>query len=374
MNDDYTDREQSQIKHFALRKYLEAASKIIGSWNSFSYVDCCAGPWESKSPQFDDTSFGIAVSVLKESKQWLKERSKNSRFRALLIEEKASPYKELAEFAGRSNDSLVEVKSENWDFRSHLSEIVDYVSNPPSFAFFFIDPTGWNPAMVEGLEPLLRTRPCEVLINFMSSFIVRFLHNDGTNMDDLLGEGYRELRDLPTEEQEDEAVSRYCDLVRKQGGFDYVCPLPVMKRDQDAIHFYLIYGTRHAKGVQVFKQVEKRTEKETQLVRALRQQSKRAQGDLFAPDVLYRRDERYRRLAKRNHEKAFGLVRLRLLEHGRITYDDCWAEALQFPTVYEDDLRAWISEMESSGSARVIGRVRSNEALKRGSGYAIVKL
>jgi three-Cys-motif partner protein len=373
MNDEYTDREQSGLKHFALRKYLEAATRIIGSsWNGFSYVDCCAGPWQSRSQDYSDTSFGISVRILNESEQWLRGRGKRAQFRALLIEEEQEPYKQLAAFSAAATGERVRVEVRNWDFREHTSEIVQFVASPPSFGFIFVDPTGWTPAQIGALGPLLRIKPGEVLINFMSSFITRFINDPATNLENILGADYRDLRGLTHEEREDEAVSRYCKLIKRQGDFRYVCALPVMKPDQDAIHFYLIYGTRHAKGVQVFKEVEEKTEHETEVVRANRQQNKRANLDLFSPDVLYKREERYKRLAVRNLANA-KLALNSLISKGQIVqYDDCWAEALQFPTVYESDLREWLQSSEESGSIQVNGRTRPNEVLKRKSGHTII--
>lgn len=372
MNKEYTEREQSWFKHFALQKYLEAAVRIIGSWKDFSYVDCCAGPWESRSPNYDDTSFGTAVKVLRESQEWLRGRAKNPHFRALLIEEKSEPYKRLEAFAASVRDKHILVEAHQWDFTQHSSEIVQFVSNPPSFAFIFVDPTGWTPAQIGGLGPLLRVKPGEVLINFMSSFIVRFLNDEATNMEKILGPDYRDIRALSHEEQEDEAVRRYCELIKRQGDFQYVCALPVMKADQDAIHFYLIYGTRNAKGVDVFKQVEKRTERETEVVRADRQQSQRANLDLFSSNVLYRREERYRRLSDKSKSNAREALKSLISSRASVPYDDCWAETLQFPTVYESDLRAWIKSAEEDGFIRVDGRKRPNEALSRKSGHVIV--
>ena len=146
-----------------------------------------------------------------------------------------------------------------------------------------------------------------------------------------------------------------------------------MKPDQDAIHFYLIFGTRSAKGVEVFKSVEKKTEEETALVRALRQQSKRPTLDLFSADVLYSREERYRRLAARRKEDAQKALWQLLSKKGSVLYDDCWAEALQFPTVYESDLRAWLKDAEEIGSVRIDGRKRPDESPTRDRGHVIVR-
>jgi three-Cys-motif partner protein len=370
----YADREQSWIKHFALQKYLDVATKIIGSSRNFSFVDCCAGPWESKSPSYEDTSFGIAIKMLRESRKWLKERNKLAQFKALLIEAKAEPFQKLSAFAEKTTDSEVTVRAENWDFREHIADIVSFVSTPRSFGFIFIDPTGWTPAEVGALGPLLSIQPGEVLINFMSSFIVRFLHDPNTHMDEILGPDYRALRSLSHEEQEDEVVRRYCDLLRRQGQFQYVCALPIMKADVDAIHFYLIYGTRHEKGVEVFKQVEKKTLEQTHLVRAQKQQANRSNMDLFQPDVLYRREARYQRLAARQSTNAKKALHNLLAKQRIVDYDACWAESLQFPTVQETNLRGWLAELETTGRIRIDGRLHPKDSLKRHSNHRITWL
>ncbi len=68
-----------------------------------------------------------------------------------------------------------------------------------------------------------------------------------------------------------------------------------MKPDSDAFNFYLIYATRHPKGVEVFKNVEKRTEEQTHVVRAdvqLRQrQEKTGNFELFYPSSAVSREK-----------------------------------------------------------------------------------
>lgn len=375
MEDEYTDREQTGIKHFALRKYLEPATRIIGSgWGGFSYVDCCAGPWESRSQDFSDTSFGIAVAILKEAERSLRDRGKNAKFKALLIEEKSSSYKLLAEFARGATNDRVSVEARNWDFREQTDEIRRFVASPKSFGFTFIDPTGWTLAEIAALEPLLRIEPGEILINLMTSFIVRFIDDEATKLEEVLGPDYRDMRALSHEEKEDQVVRRYCDLIKRQGRFPYVCALPVMRRDQDAIHFYLIFGTRNLKGVEVFKEVEKRTEHRTEVVQANRQQRGRPNLDLFTPDVLYKRQERYQRLSERSKVNARRALDAILDKKAGIRYEDCWAETMQFPAVYETDLREWLAEYEREGKVRVSGRKSPREVLKRSSGHTITKI
>jgi hypothetical protein len=56
-----------------------------------------------------------------------------------------------------------------------------------------------------------------------------------------------------------------------------------------------------------------------------------------------------------------------------VSYEDCWAEALQFPAVYETDLREWL-KYRGFGLIRIDGRKRPNEVLKRKSNHVIVRL
>jgi len=170
-------------------------------------------------------------------------------------------------FARQRNSSEIKVHAENWDFAEHIDEIVRYCSTRRTFPFILIDPTGWKLAGISQISPLLKLKPGEVVINnLMSSFITRFVNDTATDLSDLLGEDFSELRSLSGTELEFAVVRKYCDLIKREGDFSYVCALPVMKPDSDAFNFYLIYATRHPKGVEVFKSVEKRTSAPTTCV------------------------------------------------------------------------------------------------------------
>jgi len=68
----YEKREQSQVKHYILRKYLERFAHIVASrWSSITYVDCFAGPWNVRSPDFKDSSFAIAIEELRKARDTL---------------------------------------------------------------------------------------------------------------------------------------------------------------------------------------------------------------------------------------------------------------------------------------------------------------
>ena len=368
LNSDYDTREQTRIKHLCLKLYLDGATRILGSvYNIFKYTDCCAGPWESKSPQYQDTSFGIACKVMDGARGALARRGKQVQFSALLVEKEASAYKELCDFAARMVPAGIAVRVENWDFTAHTPAIAAYCGEQGGFPFLFIDPWGWKVAGISAIKPLLQIKPGEVLINLMSSFIARFVDHPGCNLSDLLGTDAPEIRKLTGSEREYASVRKYCDLVKSAGDFKYVCALPVMSSQRDAISFYLVYATRHEKGVTVFKDVERRAEKATHEFRAeaqqRRRQSKTENLELFTPEVRYH-ETKYQELSRFNQARAKERVLQMLQDHRRIRYDECWAEALQFSAVYERDIRGWLASWEASQIILVEGRKKSSEMLK----------
>jgi len=372
----YDDREQSEIKHYALRLYLEAATRILGSTRNLKYIDCCAGPWKASAPDLSDTSFGIAVHTLQVAASELAKRGKLPKFACLLIEKDPIPFAELEAFARRSDTSSLRVHARNWDFTERLPDIVRYCSTPGTFPFIFIDPKGWQLAGISKIRPLLQLNPGEVLINLMSPFITRFIKDNKTDFSDLLGADFPSLRELSGPELELAIVDKYCELVKREGRFDYVCSLPVMNPDSDCFNFHLIYATRHRKGVEVFKAVEKRTEEMTHIIRAELQQkgrqSKSGHLELFGPDVQYR-ENCYQRLARTNKMRAKEALRALIERNTRVPYDSCWGEALQFSAVYETDLRAWISAWEQEGFITVEGKASRARVLQVGKHINLVR-
>jgi three-Cys-motif partner protein len=374
---DYQDREQSEIKHYAIKLYLEAAARILGSAYDIKYVDCCAGPWNSKDKDYRDTSFGIAFEVLKATRAELSERNRVPSIECLFIEKEKPPFLQLDTFAQQSNTSEIKVRAENWDFAERIDDIVRYCSTRRTFSFILIDPWGWKLAGISQISPLLKMRPGEIVINLMSSFITRFVNDSATDLSDLLGEDFPELRRLSGTELEFAVVRKYCDLIKREGDFAYVCALPVMKPDSDAFNFYLIYATRHPKGVEVFKSVEKRTEEQTHLVRAdvqsRQRQEKSGNFELFAAPVMYR-EQKYQQLAEDNRARAKTRVWDLLSAAGEVSYDECWAEALQFPAVYQSDLREWLAQWEKDEQVNVKGRKKPAELLKRECGHTLSRI
>jgi three-Cys-motif partner protein len=167
----YDGREQTLAKHEVLRRYLQRFAFIIGSWSeSITYVDCYSGPWDERSEEFADTSFGIAIEQLRAAKS---ELGKNIRLRCFFIEQNKEAYRKLENFGLRFDD--IEIETRNANFEDSVDDILDFVrADPKTFPFFLIDPKGWS-IPLDVIRPLLLHRPGEVLITFMLEFIRRFV-------------------------------------------------------------------------------------------------------------------------------------------------------------------------------------------------------
>lgn len=100
-DEDYIGREQSQVKHYILEKYLQRFAHIIGSWSdTITYVDCFSGPWKTKAEDLSDTSFAIALKQLREARTTLQgQRQKGLGIRCLFLEKDRRTYDRLKEYA-----------------------------------------------------------------------------------------------------------------------------------------------------------------------------------------------------------------------------------------------------------------------------------
>lgn len=348
----YFDREQSQVKHRVLERYLQAFSPIIGSkYDEIVYVDCMAGPWESKDDELHDTSFHTAIATFRDCMN----RGKCKNIRALLIESDPVRYPLLEKYAKSVHD--IDVVTRNWDFRKHVGDIVAFSKeHQNSFPFFFIDPTGWKEVVPSLIRPILEVTPGEVLINFMTSWIKRFLDDPDKPFHELFGRSEVDrLRSLTGAELEDEIVNVYAEKIRREGKFAYTCAMPIMMPDRDDIHYHLIYATRNPRGLEEFKKAEEVSIKYMHELRATAQRRehelKSPQGFLLSPSETYR-EKRFRLLSARRRINARVAV-IKLLNTGApISYATLFQESMQFATVLEDDLRQWLDEWKQSGLVR----------------------
>lgn len=351
-SDDYAGREQTLVKHFILRKHLERFAHIVGfRWDSITYVDCFAGPWNVRSENLADSSFAIALRELRNARATLAERGRQIGIRCFFLEKNPAAFARLREYCGSISDA--EVSAVNADLETSVPKIVDFVrqGGPKSFPFIFVDPTGWTGFEMARIEPLLRLSPGEVLINFMTGHLRRFLESpDGQTQESfvrLFGSPTFRARvhGLSGMDREDAAVQEYSSAVRRTGKFTYSCTAIVLHPELDRTHFHLIYATRNRKGIEVFKDAERKAMELMEKARADAQQRRResrsGQAELFGAEPG-QTSSHYDSLRERYMSRSRALVLALLETRGSVLYDEAWELVLSQPLTWEIDLKEWL--------------------------------
>jgi three-Cys-motif partner protein len=357
----YSGREQSFVKHFILRKYLERFAHIVGShWPAITYVDCFSGPWNVQSNDLKDSSFSIALEELRKARTTHAQIGGPLRsIRCLFLEKATGPYERLREFASSVSDA--EVKALNVELLDAIPLVLQFIKSGgnDSFPFIFIDPTGWTGLDMASIQPLLQVSPSEVLINFMTDYVRRFIPSEDPPTRDSFqrffgsdGVPDRLASLSDPQDREDELLTIYAENLRAAGNFKYVCAAIVLYPEIDRSYFHLIYATRHRRGVEVFKAVERQAMDVMEQTRAIAQQKgriqKTRQPELFEPEWTHQ-SNRIELLRGRYLDRARHDVESALCREKTLPYDDLFDLATAYPLVWEADLKEWIGGWERAG-------------------------
>jgi three-Cys-motif partner protein len=378
----YLGREQTLVKHFILQKYLERFAHIVGAgWDALTYVDCFSGPWNVRSDNFEDSSFGIALRELRKARDTHAARGRRLRLRCFFLEKQPAAYAQLEAFSTAISDA--EVSTRNATLEDSIAEIVSFVTagGQRSFPFIFIDPAGWTGFGMATIAPLLLLNPGEVLINFMTGHIRRFIDSPQDETQEsfrsLFGSpAFRErIQGLAHQDREDAAVEEYTRAAKLAGSFDFACNAIVLHPEIDRTHFNLIYLTRHPEGVKVFKEAEKKAMEVQETARAQAQQRRRVartgQTELFDSKELHD-SSHYESLRDRYLSKTHGLVLNALETKRRLHYDEAWALALSEPMSWESDLKGWIEGWKQQGLVETVGMQPRQRVPRRNEGNYLI--
>lgn len=379
---DYEGREQSGVKHLVLKSYLERLAYKIGYYGStLNYIDGFAGPWKQATDDLRDTSPFIAISELRRARQGLTEHKRQLDVRCLFIEKDRAAHAELCK-AVASVDNL-EVETLLGQFEDHLDTVARFGrAGRRPFSFIFIDPTGWTGYGLKAITPLLQQERCEVLINFMTKDIKRFVDDETSEARDTFVDLFgsedclRQWKGLEGLDREDAIVQTYCEQVRRAGHFEFVCTAVVLHPTDDRSHFHLIYATRHPKGLRTFRKVEEKAMEEQEGAHNIARQHRRldrlGQSELFGPDVL---GSRYlAELRERYRSQALHAVETALSSSGSESYDRLVCLALAFPMTSEKVLKGWLKEWMAAGRVRLTGLSPRVRVPKHGQGHGVVVL
>jgi three-Cys-motif partner protein len=338
---------------------------------------------QTRSEDFRDTSFGIAIDELRKARQHLRDSSrKQVALRCFFVEARSESFQQLEAFRQTIDD--IEIRLANSKFENALPQIQSFIQEPSGkkFAFILVDPKGWDGFSMSAMAELLRLPFVEVLVNFMTSFIKRFLESPDDltqrQLDALFGDSrFRSvIEGLSGLEREYAAVDAYAGNLARVGNFGYVCKALVLNPEIDKTHYHLVYATRNSKGVEVFKQAELKAMKEMNLARAeinqRRKEEKTRQRDLFDAATL-QPSGHYDDLREFFTKKARAEVWKMVFSRHEVLYDALWETALQFPVVWESDLKDWLTEWREAGKIEMPDLKPRERVPKPRCGHRIVR-
>lgn len=291
MTGPYKGRPQTKAKHYILKRYLQTLSfKVLSFRDELVYVDGFSGPWKSQTEDFSDTSFMIALSVLKDVQEQLQKQGRKVRIKCFFVEFDgvACGRLEAAVMPFHKPDDRFEVVVKCGRFEDAIAEIKAFMGR--AFTLTFIDPTGWTGYSYDRIKPVLEHDPGEVLINFMYDHVNRFsTHPDPkiiTSLDDILGgPGWNERLD-PSLQRGPAIEKLFREVLRDAGRFKHSLSTRIDKATEDRPHFFIVYGTRNDKGLEAFRGVEydalKGHEVERKAAKADKKAAACGTGDLFA--------------------------------------------------------------------------------------------
>jgi three-Cys-motif partner protein len=291
VNDPYVGREQTKAKHFILKKYLQALAFKVLNFSDIAYVDGFSGPWKTVTEDFSDSSFMIAISVLRDAQTQLFQRTGFKRhIRCFFSESDPMAFAQLQEAVAPLHrpEDYFEIKTFAGQFEDAIPQIESFVGN--AFPLVFIDPTGWTGYPFDKIKPLFARRKCEVLINFMYEFVNRFAHSEDpeivASLNPILG-GPGWLQKLDADLPRGLAVEKlFRETLKSIGDFDFVVSTKIDKATAERPHFFIAYGTKNEQGLKTFRQIEYDALREHAKNRAHAKERKRevqsSTGDLFA--------------------------------------------------------------------------------------------
>lgn len=298
----YEGRVPALVKHTLLKSYLEKLVLIIGmngrktGTAEVCYVDCFAGPWGSDDEDLDGTSIALSLMTLAACKAELAKRGVNARMRALYIEKDKGAFKKLSKFLAERATSEVEHDCRNGDFVDLRDDILTWCGTS-AFTFFFVDPKGWTPIVIDVMEPLLKRPRSEFLINFIYDFINRTMSIPAfeADMRKLLRRSV-DVEGMSPSEREKTLLGAYRDGLKfcvpaGRGEFRArTAYVGVMHPSQERTKYHLVYLTSHHTGIVEFMEISEKVDIVQARVRAatkLEQKEKATgMGDFFADEAV----------------------------------------------------------------------------------------
>lgn len=309
----YRDREQSFIKHQFLTRYLQAAAykTLQGHSRTFNFVDAFAGPWRvSDEAQYSDASFDQAINTLEAVRADLSRNDISGlKIRFCFCEQRADRVARLREYAAAKNGFEIHVFE--GAFEDNLDAIAAKIPN--GFTFTFIDPTGWN-IRNEEVFRFLRERGGEFMLNFMSDHINR--HAEYAEVAASFG---RFLADAQWADDfarlpaywgnEQKMLHLMKETMRRHKVATYVPDFSIMVPKKERVKMRLLLGTHSPKGLEVFRDVQEKVEKQEMEMRHNLREGDSPQVSLFSAEDIAAIQQKQKGVGcKANRDRAEAVI------------------------------------------------------------------
>ena len=261
----YHGREQSYIKHSFLTEYLKVAGykTLQGRSPTFNFVDAFAGPWNvTDEDNYSDASFDQALRTLESVRASLgRSGVAGLKVRFCLCEKRGDAVAELRRYVNQKKSFEIHI------FQGSFEDRLDDISAVcrDGFTFTFIDPTGWDIRSAPVMDFLGRQNG-EFLLNFMAEPVDRHAGYSGVSAS--FGrfladpDWERDFDALPSEWGNERRVM--CILkkrIKTTGAATYLPDFPILNPRKSRIKMRLLLGTNSRKGLEVFRDVQSKVER-----------------------------------------------------------------------------------------------------------------
>lgn len=353
----YLNREQSYIKHSFLTRYLQgAAYKIfLGRTNVFNFVDAFAGPWETNdNDNFSDASFDQAINTLEAVRTDLAARGVSGlKVRFCLCEKRPEAVAHLRKYADQRKGFEIHVFEGK--FEDNLNRIAAKL--PDGFTFTFIDPTGWD-IQNDLVFAFLKERAAkggEFLLNFMADHINRHaefagvVESFGRFLDDPGWED--DFRALPASWSNQDCILHLLEKrIRERTVAKYLPNFSIMVPRQDRVKMRLVLGTFSPDGLEVFRDIQSKVEREEIEIRSKLKDGESPQISFFSTDDIVAMQQGTVGVGcKTNCNLAAERVIRALRKAEPIAFESLAVDVLENIPIRKVELKTVVNEMKKAG-------------------------
>jgi len=247
----------TSAKHAILENYLKAWFPILARWSDrIIYLDGFAGPGIYAGEEEGSPVIAVRTAInhrlLKQFRTKIvfyfieKDRARAAKLKEVLEDRFPRPPKEM----------IYEV--EGAEFAPTLEHVLDQLEKQgaklaPTFAF--LDPFGFSGLPMNLIRRLMSYDKCEVLITFMLGFIKRFADElRQSALNEFFGTNeWRNVRTIADPRKAEMFLQNlYERQLREVCGAKHVRSFGMIG-EQNQLIYYLVYGTKHWKGLEVMK-------------------------------------------------------------------------------------------------------------------------